>query len=35
MENENKEKIETKIILSDELLAEDLDSEPELDDLPV
>jgi len=35
MENENKEKIEKKIILSDELLAEDLDSEPELDDLPV
>lgn len=33
MENENKEPEEK--ILSDELLAEDLDSEPSLDDLPV
>ncbi len=36
MENENNNNIEREEkILSDELLAEDLDSEPSLEDLPV
>lgn len=36
MENEDEKNTEKEEkILSDELLAEDLDSEPELDDLPV
>ena len=35
MENENTEIKKEEKILSDELLAEDLDSEPDLEDLPV
>ena len=35
MENENTEIKKEEKILSDKLLAEDLDSEPSLDDLPV
>jgi len=35
MENENTEIKKEEKILSDELLAEDLDSEPSLDELPV
>ena len=35
MENENIEIEKEEKVLSDELLAEDLDSEPSLDDLPV
>jgi len=35
MENENTEIKKEEKILSEELLAEDLDSEPDLDDLPL